>query len=77
MYANVHFRGKNESAFEPDHFLGLKTRKKSDPGKTITEANAKLAVIRANASLSRMRKGAPAPEELPDLWTAPYKGAIN
>ena len=51
MFANAHFRGKDEPAWEAGHFTGEKSRKvaKRDP---LKQFNDKLATIRANAALS-------------------------
>jgi hypothetical protein len=46
-YYNVHFRGKGEPAWEPDHFLGKKLRSVK-PRQSISE---KLEVMRANQAL--------------------------
>lgn len=82
MFANVHMlprdrQGKpTQQIFKPEHFLGTETRevKKVDP---LDEYREKMAVMKANAALSRIKKGAPPPEGLSDLWTAPYKGGVN
>ncbi len=48
--------------------------KPSDPIKTF---NDRMALLRTNTLLSRMKPGDAPPEGIPDLFTAPYKGRIN
>ena len=76
MFANAHFRGKDEPAWEAGHFTGEKSRKVAKRDQ-LKQFNEKLAAIKANAALSRIKRGAPPPEDLPDLFTAPYKGQVH
>ena len=76
MFANAHLRGKDEPAWEPGHFTGEKSRKVAKRDQ-LKQFNEKLATVKANAALSRIKRGAPPPEDLPDLFTAPYKGQVH
>jgi hypothetical protein len=83
MFANAHFRTHDKSGrytdtpFKPAHFLGEETRETPKAADPLKEAIDKMAVITLNRKLSAIKKGAPPPEGLPDIWTRPYEGKVN
>ncbi len=59
-------------AWMPEDFLGIGNRTERQRIAT----KERLEVAMANKNLARMRKDQP-PEDLPDLFTAPYRGTSN
>ncbi len=62
MFANAHFRGKDEAAFLPDDFLGTGNRDQ----RSIDIFQDQQKTMQANIALSKIVKGAPPTEDIPD-----------
>ncbi len=58
-FYNAHFRGKGEPAYEPEHFLGTKTRK-------VMSVKEKLEVQRVNLALEKITE-----DDVPDWAKGP------
>ncbi len=70
MYANAHFRGPDTVAFIPEDFLGLGDREERQR----EEALSQQIVMQENMRLSRIKKGEPPSDEVPEWARGPYLG---
>lgn len=61
MFANAHFRGKGETAFTTEDFLGTGNRVQ----RAAEEAGEQMRVMQANAALARILPGAPPTDDIP------------
>lgn len=61
MFANAHFRGKDTAAFIPEDFLGTSNYDERQRD----QQREQLQVMQANASLAKIKRGAPPTEDVP------------